>query len=142
MQKIVVVLVSIIALSFCSFGYAYDGKGTGAGKHRHELLSQLPADKEMLFHQTMREVREKTTGIRQQIKALKTEMKNILTAPEFDDSMFLEKMKNVQELHITMKEALTEALVKLAKQFTQEEREILAELMPRKHRHRGRGAGF
>jgi len=141
MQKIVVVLVSIIALSFCSIGYAYDGKGTGARKHRQELLSRLPADKEMLFHQTMREAREKTAGIRQQIKALKAEINNILTAPEFDDALFLEQMKSIQELHMMLKEARTEALAKLAKQFTQEEREILAELIPRKHRHQSRGPG-
>jgi uncharacterized membrane protein len=100
-------------------------------------MSQLPADKEMLFHQTMREVREKTSGIHQQIKGLKAEIKNILTAPEFNDALFLEKMKSIQELHITMKEVRNEAIVKLAKQFTQEEREILAELIPQKHRHRG-----
>jgi len=138
MQKTLVVLVLMVAISFCSIGYAYDGKGSGMRQPRHDLLSQLPADKEMLFHQTMREVREKTVGIRQQIKELKTEIKNILTAPEFDDDLFLEKIKNIQKLHIMMKEARNEAIVKLAKQFTQEEREILAELFPQKHRPHGR----
>lgn len=140
MQKTLVILVLMVAMSFCSMGYAYDGKGRGIRQPRHDLLSQLPADKEMLFHQTMREVREKTVSIRQQIKELKAEIKNILTAPEFDDALFLEKIKSVQELHIMMKKARNEAIVRLAKQFTQEEREILAELIPQKHRPHGRGS--
>jgi uncharacterized membrane protein len=141
MQKKYVVLVLIVAMSFFSAVSAYGGKWGGNRHQRQELLSQLPADKEMLFHQTMREVREKTSGIHQQIKGLKAEIKNILTAPEFNDTLFLEKMKNIQELHRTMKEVRNEAIVKLAKQFTQEEREILAELIPQKHRHRG-GRGY
>lgn len=140
MQKTFAALVLMVAISFCSIGYAYDGKGSGGRQAKHTLLSQLPADKEMLFHQTMREVRQKTVGIRQQINGLKGEIKNILTAPEFDDALFLEKIKSLQELHRMIKETRNEAIIKLANQFTQEERTILAELIPQKHRHYGRGA--
>ena len=102
-----------------------------------EKVKDIPEEFGIEREPNMREVKEKTSGIHQQIKGLKAEIKNILTAPEFNDALFLEKMKSIQELHITMKEVRNEAIVKLAKQFTQEEREILAELIPQKHRHRG-----
>ena len=51
----------VILLCVCTMAYAFDGgRGLGSGNKvsRQELLSQLPAEKEMLFHQTMREARE------------------------------------------------------------------------------------
>ena len=141
MKKMLAVLVLISVISISSLGYTYDGKRSGTEHPRHSLLNQLPQEKKMLFHQTMLEAREITVNIRQQIKELKAEIKNILTAPEFNDALFLEKVQNVQELYIMMKQARNDAIVKLAKEFTQEERRILAALVSEKHRHRGRWAG-
>lgn len=138
MKKRLAVFVIIAAMSLCSMVYAYDGKGRSDRPPQQILLNQLPADKEMLFHKTMREVREKTANIREQIKELKTEINDILTAPEFNEALFLEKTKRVQELHKMIRAATDEAIVKLAKQFTQEERKILAKLIPQKNRHHGR----
>jgi len=138
MKKRLAVFVIIVAMSLCSMGYAYDGKGRGDRPPQQILLNQLPAEKEMLFHQTMREVREKTANIREQIKELKAEINDILTAPEFNEALFLEKTKRVQELHKMMRAATDGAIVKLAKQFTQGERKILAKLIPQKNRYHGR----
>ena len=138
MKKRLAVLVLIVAMSVCSIVYAYDGKGRGDRPPRQKILNQLPADKEMLFHQTMREVRGKTANIREQIKELKAEINDILTASEFNEALFLEKTKRVQELHKMIRAATDEAIVKLAKQFTQEERKILAKLIPEKNRYHGR----
>ncbi|OGW43505.1 MAG: hypothetical protein A2Y66_08120 [Nitrospirae bacterium RBG_13_41_22] len=138
MKKRLAVLVLIVAMSVCSIVYAYDGKGRGDRPPRQKILNQLPADKEMLFHQTMREVRGKTANIREQIKELKAEINDILTAPEFNEALFLEKTKRVQELHKMIRAATDEAIVKLAKQFTQGERKILAKLIPEKNRYHGR----
>jgi len=138
MKKRLAVLVLIVAMSLCSMVYAYDGKGRGDRPPRQILLNQLPVEKEMLFHKTMREVREKTANIREQIKELKTEINDILTAPEFNEALFLEKTKRVQELHKMIRAATDEAIVKLAKQFTQGERKILAKLIPQKNRYHGR----
>jgi uncharacterized membrane protein len=138
MKQRVAVFAVIVAMSVCSMVYAYDSKGRGDKESRQILLTQLPAEKEMLFHQTMREVREKTANIRKQIKELTAEINDILTAPEFNEVLFLEKTKKVQELHKMMSTARNEAIVKLAKQFTQEERRILAKLIPQKNRSHGR----
>jgi len=126
MKKILVVLVLIAVMSLCPLVQAFDGPPP------HEILGQLPADKEMLFHQTTRGVWEATTNIRDQIKGLEAEIKDILTASEFNEALFLEKTRSLQELHKMVREAMDEAIAKLASQFTAEERSILAELISRK----------
>jgi uncharacterized membrane protein len=131
-------LVLIVAMSLCSFAYAYDIKGPGDRTPRHKLLYQLSAESEILFHQTMRDAWKKTVNIREQLKELRAEIKDILTAPEFDEVLFLEKTKSIQNLRQLMKTTMDEAVVKLANQFTQEEREILIKLIPHKHSHRGK----
>jgi uncharacterized membrane protein len=138
MKKSLAVLVIVVAMSVCAIAFAYDGKGRGDRPQRQKLLNQLSADKEMLFHRTMREVREKEANILEQIKALKAEINDILTAAEFNEALFLEKTKKVQELHAMMRATKDEAIVKLAKQFSQEERKILVKLIHQKNRHHGR----
>jgi len=141
MKKSLSVLVIVITvISICSIVYAYEGKGRGDRAPKHELLSQLPADKEMLFHQTMKEVRGKTAENRGQIKKLKKEILDVLTAPAFDEEMFLEKIKSMQILRQKERQTMEEGFAKIAKQFTQEERKILAEIIPLKHRQHGQHA--
>jgi uncharacterized membrane protein len=141
MKKSIAILVMVIAaMSICSIVGAYEGKGRGDIASKHKLLSQLPADKELLFHQIMREVRDKTTEIRSQIKRTKKEIHDILTSPEFNEEMFLEKMKSMQILHQKERQTVDEGIAKIAKQFTQEERKILAKIISLKHRKHGRDA--
>jgi uncharacterized membrane protein len=138
MKRILAVLVCMSVLLISSIGYTYDGKGRGNRSARVELLNQLPAEKEMLFHQTMRDVRGKNTPVHAEIKALKAEIRDILIAKKFNEALFLEKTRKIQELRTIIRQARTEAIAKLAKQFTREERTVLAELTPQKQRHHGR----
>ena len=69
MKKMLAVLVLMVVMSLCSMVQAFDGRPP------HGSLGQLPADKEMLFHQTMRGVWEATANIREQIKGLEAEIK-------------------------------------------------------------------
>jgi uncharacterized membrane protein len=141
MKRRMAVSVLIIVMSMCTVAYASDGKrrrGAGERSSRQELLSQLPADKEMLFHQTMREARGKASEIRTQIKELGEEIKNILTADQFEEALFREKTNRLEALRSQMRATREEAIVILAKQFTADERKILAEFLPSKpggHRH-------
>ncbi|MCK4785834.1 MAG: periplasmic heavy metal sensor [Desulfobacteraceae bacterium] len=141
MKRTMAVSALIIVISMWSVAYASEGTGRGGSRGRcspQELLAQLPADKEMLFHQTMREAREKASAIRAQIKALREEIKGILTADRFEEDLFREKTNSLEMLHGKMRATMEEAVVKLAKQFTADERKILAELLPPKpgrHRH-------
>ena len=138
MKQILAVLVCISALLVSAIGYTYDGKWKGDRSARLELLNQLPAEKETLFHQTMRDIRGKTANMHTEIKALKAEMRDILTSKEFNEALFLEKSKRIQELRTSIRETMSEAIAKLAKQLTQEERTILAQLIPQKQGHHGR----
>lgn len=141
MKRTMAVSALIIVISMWSVAHASDVTGRrrcGDRSSRQELLAQLPADKEMLFHQTMREAREKASEIRAQIKALREEIKGILTADRFEEALFREKTNSLEMLRGKMRATMEEAVVKLAKQFTADERKILAELLPPKpgrHRH-------
>lgn len=97
MKKIFTLLSILVVISLCSTVLAFDG-GPPPG-----TLGQLPASKEMLLHQTMREVFDATKDIREQIKGLEAEIKTICTA--------------------------TEAVRELAKKFNQGERKVLAEYL-------------
>jgi uncharacterized membrane protein len=141
MKRTMAIAALIIVISTWSVAHASDVTGMRRGgdrSSRHELLAQLPADKEMLFHQTMREAREKASDIHTQIKELREEIKGILTAEQFEEALFREKTKSLEMLRGKMRATMEEAVVKLAKQFTADERKILAELLPPKpgrHRH-------
>jgi uncharacterized membrane protein len=135
MKKRMAVSTLIIVMSMCTVAYASDGKnrwGADDRSSRQELLSQLPADKEMLFHQTMREARQKASAIRTQMKTLRAEIKDILTADQFNEGLFREKTNTLETLRSKMRATMEEAVVTLAKQFTADERKILAELLPPK----------
>ena len=119
-------LVLIALISLCSMVQAFDGPPL------HKRTPQLPPDKEMLFHQTMREVREATTSIHEQIKGVETEIRGVLIAPEFNEALFLERTRRLQDLHKMENEAMDKAAAKLANEFTAEERKILAEIISRK----------
>ena len=83
----------------------------------------------MLLHKTMREVREATMNIHDQIRGLEAEIRGILTAPEFNETLFLERTSRLQDLHKMESEVMDKAVAKLANQFTAEERKILAEII-------------
>ena len=65
---------AVILLCVCTVAHAFDGgRGHGCGNKiwRHELLSQLPAEKAMSFHQTVREHRENGPEMQSLIKQLR-----------------------------------------------------------------------
>ena len=126
MKKMLTVLVSILIIFLCLIVQAFDGPPV------HKRMAQLPPDKETLFHQTMGKVREATTNIHEQIKGVEAEIRSVLTAPEFNEALFLERTRRLQDLHKMEGEAMDKAVAKLASQFTAEERKILAEIISRK----------
>jgi uncharacterized membrane protein len=125
-RKMFRALVLIAVIFLCSMVQAFDGPPV------HKRMPQLPPDKETLFHQTMGKIREATTNIHEQIKGVEAEITNVLTAPEFNESLFLEKTKKLQDLYKMEREAMDKAVAKLASQFTAEERKVLQEIISRK----------
>lgn len=126
MKRMVTLLVGMVVISVCPIVQAFDGRSP------HGSLGNLPADKEMLFHQTMRGVRDATKSVHEQIKVLEAEKKDALTAPDFSAATFLEKTRALEDLRRMVREAMDQAMAKLASQFTVEERSILADMVTRK----------
>lgn len=138
MKTRMTVLGLIIVMSVCSLAYAFDGgrgRGPGDKASLYGMLVQLPSEKEMLFHQTMREARAKGFEIRTQIKALREDIKEILTADQFDEDLFRAETRSLEALQMKRHATMEEAIVMLAKQFTADERKILVQLLPGKLGH-------
>lgn len=104
-----------------------------------KILSQLPEEKGNLLRATMKETREKTAPLQAEIRKSRAELREMLTAPQFDEFAFKEKAKRVRELRDNERQVMEEAVIRLARQFTPEERQILAKLVAvPKHPHRHR----
>jgi len=106
-----------------------------SGAHQ-KLLEQLPAEKETLFHRTMRGAREKKAGIREEIAKAREEVKIVLLAPEFNEALYKEKAARVSALIESEYQVMADAIATLAKQFTPDERKVLAEVLAKSTSHR------
>lgn len=113
-----VVITSIAA----PYGHSY-------GKPYRGLLGQLPANKEMLFHQTMRDARDKSSKLNEEIRKLRGGMRELLAAAEFDGASFNEKADRVRQLRNARQKIMSDAIVALAGKFSQDERKVLARLI-------------
>lgn len=144
MKRVLAVAALVVGLSVWSTAYAdtadegdrceYQSIGS-----RHKLLEQLPAEKEMLFHRTMREVREQRAGIRDEIVKAREAAREVLLAPEFNEALFKEKTAKIHDLLEREHQIMEDAITKLAKQYTPEERKVLAEVLDKGNDHlRGR----
>jgi uncharacterized membrane protein len=140
MKTRIIVAGLIIVLLFGSIVYAFDcdhRRGWRKRFSRQALFSQLPAEKEMLFHQTMRDAREKGSELRTEIKALREDIAGILATDPFDENLFREKTSHLESLRMKRHDAMEEAIVTLAKQFTSDERKVLVQLLPGKRGYGG-----
>jgi len=122
-----------IALGVLTFSH----NGYGRGFKNLESFSKLPSDKQALLIETMSKVREENSSLREDMQAAKKSMIDALTAEKFEPNAFQQSVDKMHDLHGKKIQAMAEAVMSLAPQFTQEERVILAEILP-KSRH-GRG---
>lgn len=141
MNRVLAVSALVIGLSVWSTAYA-DTKDSPdqceykPSRHQEKLLNQLPAEKADLFRRTMTDVKEKRADIRDDILKARAEVKDILVASEFNESLFKEKTARVQELAARERQVWGDAITALAKQYTPEERKLLVELISRSKPHR------
>jgi uncharacterized membrane protein len=137
--------VLVLGMSMWSPAYAEtvhegdrcESKSSGA---RHKLLEQLPTEKEMLFHRTMREARAKMDGVREEIVKAREDARTVLLAPEFNEALFKEKTARVHALMEKEHQVMGDAIATLAKQYTPEERKLLADVLEKSTSRRGRGS--
>ncbi len=122
-----------IALGVLTFSH----NGYGRGFENLESFSKLPSDKQTLLIETMSKVREENSSLREDMQGARKSMIDALTAEKFDPNAFQQSIDKMHDLHGKKIQAMAEAVKSLAPKFTQEERVILAEILP-KGRH-GRG---
>ncbi len=96
-----------------------------------ELTVRLPADKEKLFFETMKQVHMENKDIRKQIRETREKAISILTAPEFDETAYQIEAEKLHELRGRMMQQLAGATKELAAHFNQEERKALAKHLRR-----------
>ena len=128
--SVFIVGIAIGVLTFSHNGY-------GRGFENLESFSKLPSDKQTLLIETMSKVREENSSLREDMQGARKSMIDALTAEKFDPNAFQQSIDKMHDLHGKRIQAMAEAVKSLAPQFTQEERVILAEILP-KGRH-GRG---
>jgi len=145
MKKRILIAAVVAGLVISSLAYAFDGRPMrgrgdwGDGPRHQEILNQLPAEKATLVRDTFRDARQRTTDIRDQLASLRNEVKDILSAPQFNEALYREKTAQMQALRAGMHDIMTGAVAALAVQLTQEERKVLAELVPPGPGGHGRG---
>ena len=122
-----------IALGVLTFSH----NGYGRGFENLESFSKLPSDKQTLLIETMSKVREENSSLREDMQGARKSMIDALTAEKFDPNAFQQSIDKMHDLHGKRIQAMAEAVKSLAPKFKQEERVILAEILP-KGRH-GRG---
>ncbi|MFO1242651.1 MAG: periplasmic heavy metal sensor [Rickettsiales bacterium] len=101
------------------------------------VLAKLPKEKADLFRTTMEGLKSDREASRAESKKLHDELEAILTAPTFDKAAFLAKSKEIAAHRDAKRAKFEEAIASIAGQYTQEERKMLVDAMPKRGMHHG-----
>lgn len=105
-----------------------------------ENLKKLPPEKRKQYEAMMDSIDSEKQKTFPKMDAIRKEIIAILEAPEFDEVTYKEKFKEMGAIFTADKARMVEETANLAKQFTQEERSLLAERLkqmpPPPHRSR------
>jgi len=104
-------------------------EGDSLKRKQPELSLKLSSEKEQLFLDTMRKVRQENRDTHVQMKEIREKIFAILVAPEFNENAYESEVKKLHEMRGLMMQQYSNATKELAKQFSQEEREALAEYL-------------
>lgn len=129
MKKLLATTAMVLALT-AGAAYAEYGAPKGPPPHVKEALAKLSDDKADLVGDTLRQMHESGQEDRQKIKALHEELKTILTATTFSETAFLAKTKEIDAYMAAKHQKNHLAIAELASQLTQDERKVLADIMP------------
>ncbi|MGI9533653.1 MAG: periplasmic heavy metal sensor [Thermodesulfobacteriota bacterium] len=139
-SRVKIILTISVILNFFFIGLIvghYSGKYYMYKNFRYfgtEIGERLSPENERMLKQTMRNLHKETRDSRKKIKKSRKELSRIITAPTFDEKKYDETVLKLHNLHTQMALKLSEATKKLAKEFNQEERKVIAEILKRGHR--------
>ena len=96
-----------------------------------ELVSQLPEEKRQLLKKSLQPAWELMQDARTKINTEKKKTLDLLKAEPFDEKAYRNQIRHMNEMHTQMKRDMSESVIKTAKQFSPEERVILADIVSR-----------
>lgn len=100
------------------------------GKAKMEAFMKLPIEKQTLILSTIKQVHEENEGLKEEIEVTKESTLLILTAPVFDEEAFKVNVDKLERLMTQGFRAFSDAVIKVAPELSQEEREALAQMGP------------
>lgn len=130
---LVSLLLNILLIGWIAGNMIYYVRGHH-GFHREEqaVLQSLPEEKRALFLETMKGARSGSRDFRDRMHEIRDRTLAILTAPVFDEQAYRAEVEELHRFRAEKMNRLAAATGKLAGQFNQEERKILAELLKRR----------
>lgn len=99
-----------------------------------EMTEKLPPEKQKLFMERIETLKEEHKKVKQDIRNTKKEIADILRAPDFDEQLYEMKISEMHNLYRGKAKNMANTIKELAVQFTPEEREVLAEMLEKKHK--------
>ena len=91
----------------------------------------LPEDKQRLFQEKMKETQAKNEALKEEIDAQRMVIVEAMTADVFDETIYQAAAQKLHDLRGQQMQNLADAAKDLAKQFSIQERVILAQLLRR-----------
>lgn len=135
-KSLILASVFIVGIALGVLSFSHDGYGSGF--KNLESFSKLPSDKQDLLIETMSKLHEENSTLREDMKEARKSMIDALTAEKFDPNAFQQSVDKMHDIHGKKIQAMANGVKSLAPKFTHEERQVLAEILP-KGRHGGRG---
>lgn len=133
MKRLLFIQIIMISGVFSSLAaYSQSDIGGFQGPGKMNLILQLSEETQSLLRSSMEEFRQVNEPIFGEIAVAKENLKSILSASEFDQEAFNSEASQLQELLGTLMSEKLQMFGEVADQLSQEEREILVQLIPNK----------
>lgn len=132
----------LLVLSALVFTLGFTLSVFAKGYEKLEAFAELSKEKQTLIVETMKKNHDAKKELWDQMKEVKKSMNEILIAPEFDENAFQTNVEKMEELKDKKFEIMTNTVTELAPQLTQQEREVLAQMIAKgKHGHGKHNSG-
>ena len=133
-QKMKIWIISSLLLNILLAGMILGHMGHlfhGHFFHHHmaALIKTLPETRQEEFHNVMDKLRDDNHVIFQQIEQVRNHTIEILKADNFDATAYQQQVEKMRDLRRQQQEHFADAIKKLAKRWSPEERALLAEML-------------
>ncbi len=138
-SNIKIVLAISIILNFLFIGLLVGSFSTrymykwGMKHYYPEMSENLSEEKQELVYGKMDELYKKKGEYRERIRKTRSELINIIKAPEFNEALYDNKVNELHGLYREMAVNLAQSIKELARGFTPEERAVLSQFLNKRH---------